>query len=439
MMTYKEAEEYIESIPKFTKKHSLDHTKEFIKRLGNPGMKSKIIHVAGTNGKGSVCAYLQAVILSEGRSAGLFSSPHLKIINERIRVNGECISDQRFLEIFLSVKGTADEMAAEGLGHPSYFEFLFGMGMMYFAQENAEYIILETGLGGRLDATNIVEQPLLTVITSISLDHTEILGETIEQIASEKAGIIKERIPVFCDGTNKKALKVIQKTAAQKNADCREISKNAYEIMEIDGKHIAFSRTSAYDEYTTWKLANSGVYQVVNAILAIEAAEYIFQKCAHRERWVHAIFEVHWEGRLEEVLPEIYVDGAHNLGAVEAFVESVCFKNNGTADERLLPIILFSAVSDKKYEEMISYLCRNLPSRLYIVTDIEDKRKVSAEELKHVFEKYTDRKVVAEPELSRAWEMVQEEKRPGEEVYCIGSLYLAGMIKKLTDRRKTDA
>ena len=167
-MAYQEAVRYIEKIPKFTKKHSLEHTKEFLKRLGNPGMDRKIIHVAGTNGKGSVCAYLQAVLMAEGKRVGFFTSPHLVSVNERIRVDNVPIDDRQFAGIFDAVLETAVQMEEEGWGHPSYFEFLFGMGMSAFAGTDAEYIILETGLGGRLDATNCTESPKLTVITSIS-------------------------------------------------------------------------------------------------------------------------------------------------------------------------------------------------------------------------------------------------------------------------------
>ena len=149
-MTYQEAVRYIEKIPKFTKKHSLKHTKEFLKRLGKPGVDRKLIHVAGTNGKGSVCAYLQAILMAEGKRVGFFTSPHLVSVNERIRVDNVPIDDAWFVEVFNEVLEVSVQMEEEGWGHPSYFEFLFGMGMKAFAGTDVEYIILETGLGGRL-------------------------------------------------------------------------------------------------------------------------------------------------------------------------------------------------------------------------------------------------------------------------------------------------
>ena len=193
-------------------------------------MDKKIIHVAGTNGKGSVCAYLQALLMEEGKRTGFFTSPHLICLNERIKINDIQIDDDVFLQIFEKAAEVAGQMEEEGLGHPSYFEFLYGMAMLAFEQADVEYIILETGLGGRLDCTNSVDHPQLDVITSISLDHTAILGDTIEKIAEEKAGIIKSGVPVFYDGSNQKASEIIRKHAEEMDAPCREISKNAFEI-----------------------------------------------------------------------------------------------------------------------------------------------------------------------------------------------------------------
>ena len=427
-VNYEEAAAYIEEIPRFTKKHTLEHTREFLRRLGNPGEDRKIIHVAGTNGKGSVCAYIQAILMAEGKRTGFFTSPHLVSVNERIRIDGVPVDDATFLEAFHQVMEVVGEMEKEQIAHPSYFEFLYGMGMKIFSDTDVEYIILETGLGGRLDATNSVGRPCLTVITSISLDHTEILGDTIEKIASEKAGIIKEKVPLIFDGSDEKAAAVIRKAAREKNAPCREISKNAYEILEVGRKSIAFSRTNAYDKSVIWKMPVCGVYQVMNAVLALEAAEYVLARGAvHREKWQEALSEVRWQGRMEEVIPHLTIDGAHNPGAVKAFAETVRILE---AESAFRPVIIFSAVSDKNYERMISCLCSNLDAGAYIVTEIEDKRRVPAQELGQVFKRYTDKKVIVKEELrdalDAAWDI-----RGGGEIYCIGSLYLAGMVKKL--------
>ena len=424
-MTYQEAVAYIEEIPKFTEKHSLAYIRDFLKRMGNPGMDRKIIHVAGTNGKGSVCAYMQAVLLEMGRRTGFFTSPHLISINERIVVDREQIDDAEFLAVFEQVKETVDGMAADGVSHPSYFEFLFGMAMLAFAQADVEYIILETGLGGRLDATNAVEHPAVTVITSISLDHTAYLGDTVEQIAAEKAGIIKEGVPVIFDGTDPGAAAVIEARAKALHADCRKLGKNAFEIREITRKHIAFSRGSAYDKDELWTIRGCGTYQMMNVSLALAALETVLpEEYVDYERWKKAVSRVVWKGRMEEIRPGIFLDGAHNPGAVEAFADTL-----DALGERG-PVILFSAVSDKEYEKMVSILCGRVKAGLYIVTEIKDSRKVPARELGEIFRRYTDSQVLVCREPAEALQEALA-RRHDRCICCLGSLYLIGELRRL--------
>lgn len=435
--TYEEAAAYIEEIPKFTKKHTLEHTKTFLKRLGNPAADRKIVHVAGTNGKGSVCAYLQAIFMAEGKRTGFFTSPHLVSVNERIRVDNIQIDNETFLKVFRKVLKIVRQMVEDGIEHPSYFEFLFGMGMTAFAETDVEYIILETGLGGRLDATNAIDNPALAIITSISLDHTAILGDTIEKIAGEKAGIIKPGVPVFFDGSSKKAAEVIKAKASELGVSCREVTKNAYEIQEVHRKYIAFSRRSAYDKDVIFQVPMCGCYQAMNAELALEASEYLLAgEEIHMDRWKEALAELHWEGRMERVGAHITVDGAHNPGAMEAFVESVKALDESERGEMVL---LFSAVSDKKYDQMIEYLCENLDVKAYVVTQIEDERGVPAEELADVFRRYTDRPVYCKERLEDAVRTAMNERGETGEIYCLGSLYLVGMMKKLLAGGAIDA
>lgn len=435
--TYEEAVAYIEEIPKFTKKHTLEHTKTFLKRLGNPAADRKIVHVAGTNGKGSVCAYLQAILMAEGKRTGFFTSPHLVSVNERIRVDNIQIDNETFLKVFRKVLKIVRQMVEDGIEHPSYFEFLFGMGMTAFAETDVEYIILETGLGGRLDATNAIDNPALAIITSISLDHTAILGDTIEKIAGEKAGIIKPGVPVFFDGSSKKAAEVIKAKASELGVSCREVTKNAYEIQKVHRKYIAFSRRSAYDKDVIFQVPMCGCYQAMNAELALEASEYLLAgEEIHMDRWKEALAELHWEGRMERVGAHITVDGAHNPGAMEAFVESVKALDESERGEMVL---LFSAVSDKKYDQMIEYLCENLDVKAYVVTQIEDERGVPAEELADVFRRYTDRPVYCKERLEDAVRTAMNERGETGEIYCLGSLYLVGMMKKLLAGGAIDA
>lgn len=419
-MTYKEIVTYIEEIPRFTRKHSLAHTREMLLFLGNPQNGKKIIHVAGTNGKGSVCAYLDAMLRAEGKSTGLFTSPHLVKMNERIVLNGKQIGDEDFCEVFEETMQAVRRMQDAGLEHPTFFEFLFAMAMKAYDRAGMEYIVLETGLGGRLDATSSVE-PVACVITSIGLDHMEYLGDTVEQIAGEKAGIIRPEVPVFFAQTAPESDSVIEKTAEKEGCFCKKIGKDAYEILGIEDKHIAFSCLNDYYGTTTWKLNNIGLYQPHNALLAMEVMRGLFGENGHPHLWKEALEAVRWRGRMEEVLPGVYVDGAHNISAVKAFAETV--EKAGFADA-----VLFSAVRDKDYEEMIKYLCEHTEAACYIVTQIEDARGTRADELGVVFRKYTDKPVRVIGSVKDAFEYAVSSRRGGN-VYCLGSLYLTGMIE----------
>lgn len=425
-MTYEQAVEYISNIPRFTSKNKPEHTRAFLKYLGQPQKDLKVVHVAGTNGKGSVCAYLEACLRAQGKSVGLFTSPHLVKMNERIVVNGREVSDEEFSELFNETLLKVRRMEADGLPHPTFFEFLFGMAVLSFFKNSVEYAVLETGLGGRLDATNTIEHPLVTVITSIGFDHMEILGDTLEKIAAEKAGIIKPKVPVFYAEGQEESNRVIEEKAKKLGAPCNKIGKSAYEILGIEDKHIAFSCTNAYYGDTTWSLSNIGVYQPGNAVLALEVMRELFGEAAAPGKWRTALSQVVWPGRMEEVLPEVYVDGAHNVSAVEAFVQSTAGRQNRN-------IILFSAVQDKEYEEMIRCLCQNMETDFYMITLIDDKRAAGASELWRIFKKYTDKPVMIRESLEEALSYVLEH-RQGRTVYCLGSLYLAGMIKAFVRR-----
>lgn len=429
-MTYQEATEFILSIPKFTSKNKPEHTRLFLQYLGHPERHFKVIHVAGTNGKGSVCAYLDAMLRAQKKRVGLFTSPHLVKINERIVVDGEMLSDAQFLSVFEKVQAAVGRMQEENLPHPTFFEFLFGMAVTAFAEAKVEYAVLETGLGGRLDATNTVEQPVCSVITSIGYDHTELLGDTLEEIAAEKAGIIKKGTPVIYMEGAEESNRVIEETAKNLGNRCKKIGKNAFKILGIQNKSIAFSCASAYYEDVTWRLNNTGVYQPENACLALEVMRLLFGEAKQLRAWQEALSQVIWKGRMEEVQPDVFIDGAHNISAVERFAESV--KKNSTGQGTIL---LFSAVQDKDYEQMIAYLCRQVDAEIYLVTQIQDKRAEARGILAETFRRFTDRPVLEMETIADAWEYIMKNQN-GRRVYCLGSLYLVGMIKELMEQSK---
>ena len=353
-MTYQEAVAYIDETPKFTKKNTLDHTRAFLKRLGDPQEKMKILHVAGTNGKGSVCSFLASMLKAGGKRTGLFTSPHLVKINERFVVDEKDVSDEEFLEAFHTVMDCVEEMKEEGYPHPTYFELLFLIGMKLFERAGVEYLVLETGLGGRLDATNSVAHPLVSVITSISLDHTEYLGDTVAAIAGEKAGIIKEGVPVVYDASCPESAEVIRRRAEELHAPAYPVTPKMYKISKTTKKHIDFSIDSGYYDDIRLSISSVAEYQVKNAAEAVTAIRVIDREGAFTDEVIRkGVEEMRWQGRMETVLPGVIIDGAHNEAGVEEFVKTA---RRLEAD---CPVtLLFAAVGDKDYRHMIETICR---------------------------------------------------------------------------------
>jgi dihydrofolate synthase/folylpolyglutamate synthase len=423
-LNYTEAVEYIYSIPKFTTKNKLEHTVEFMNRLGHPERQMKIIHVAGTNGKGSVCAFLSSILTLAGKRTGLFTSPHLVKINERFQINNEPVTDEEFLDAYLEVDQVVKSMVEEGLPHPTYFELLYAVSMVLFRKKEVEYVVLETGLGGRLDATNTVEHPIATVITSISLDHTEILGDTIEKIAFEKAGIIKPGVPVIYDAGNEAAEKVILKRARELSSPAFPMRPSMYKVFLKSDKSIDFYLDCGYYEHTRVTVPYLADYQMMNSSLALLAMEAIDRDHAiPLETRLLGIRKTRWQGRMETVMPGVVLDGAHNAAGVEEFVRTV---QQVEGEQRV--VMLFAAVVEKNYEKMIATICQNTHLSAVVVTEIKGDRIVPAEELATVFRKYTNVPVTAVPDIQEAFEEALHQKEEGI-LFCAGSLYLVGELK----------
>ena len=432
-MTYKEAEAYINSVPKFTSKNKPENTMELIRRLGHPERHMKVIHVAGTNGKGSVCAFLSSMLTEGGKRTGLFTSPHLVKINERFQINNEPVSDEIFLDAYERVMKLVEEMQKDGFYHPAYFELLFAIGMVIFEKAQVEYLILETGLGGRLDATNIVEKPVVTVITSISLDHTEILGDTIEEIAGEKAGIIKQGIPIVYDGREKRAEKVILQKAEEENAKAVPLYEEKLSIQGSTDHSVDYLFDESFYQGHVITVPYLAPYQVRNSALALLAMEEIDpQHEISLETRLQAIRDTRWQGRMETVLPGVIVDGAHNEDGVHEFVRTL----RQVGSSRRI-VMLFSAVVEKNYEEMVHTICDTGCIQEVVVTEIHGSRIVPAEELAAVFRKFTSVPVTAISSIEEAFDTAMEKKGEGL-LFCVGSLYLVGEVKKVIEEKKHD-
>ena len=436
--TYKQAEEYILEVPKFTTKNPLEETRGFYQFLQKRDYKEeslgKIIHIAGTNGKGSVCSFVNSVCLESGYHVGMFTSPHLITMRERFIVDGKMVSEEDFLEAFLWLEKAIDtyhEICADY--QPTFFERLFFMSLYLFQKAGVDISIMETGLGGRLDTTNVMEKPSVCVITEIGLDHMAYLGDTIEQIAGEKAGIIKQGIPVVYADKRSESSVVIERIAKELGACCHKVSKNAYEINEIQKKSIDFSVYSRYYDYVRLVVETAAVYQVENAAIAMRALEVLKGKeqltQITQETMQSGIRKMRWPGRMEEILPQVFIDGAHNEDGVEAFLASVKAGWQQEGGKRCF--LIFSAVNDKKYDKMIEMLAELSCVTDFCITRIPGQRGVRIDELEKQFRIYTNRDIHVFEEISDAFDFCMHQKGEKDVVYIVGSLYLAGLVEDL--------
>ena len=424
---YEAAVSYCLEIPRFTKKNSTESTRAFYEYLGKPGSNSKIVHVAGTNGKGSVCAFLQSICMQMNVKVGMFTSPHLCDIRERVRIDGEWMEEEAFLAIFKQLAESLLEFQAENSEqkeyHPSFFEWLFFIGMLYFERELPEVILLETGLGGRLDATNCIEAPTICVITKIGLDHMEYLGDTIEEIAGEKAGIIKPGIPVVYLKDKKEADAVIAITAGNLSSPYVFVSKEDVESIFFQDKRIDFSYKSRYYGYVRFSVASTAFYQVENALLAVNAAEELFKDSLSVEILQKGIAAMRWEGRMEEVLPGVFLDGAHNEDGINAFLASV--SRDGCKGKRK---VLFSAVSDKQYAKMAGMIMDSELFDMIYTAPIDSARGVDTKELELVFARGQNVRHAESPQ--KALLEMLDDRGVDDYLYVAGSLYLIGQLKE---------
>lgn len=262
--SYEKTIEYINSLSQFVAGTGCERAEKLLERLGNPQDKLKVIHVAGSNGKGSVCAYLAGILQENGYKTGLFTSPHLIDERERIRINGMMITKEEFAEAYARVKAVEDEL---GKGSLAYFDYFLGIAFIVFLKQNVDICVIETGLGGRLDATNAVKNPVLDIIATISLEHTAILGDTIEKIAEEKSGIIKNNVPVVFIKDKKSVTDIIEKNAEDNNCEAYGVTQKDFQIIKNYGYCIDFSLNNMYYKNDCFTITTGAVYQVQNCSL----------------------------------------------------------------------------------------------------------------------------------------------------------------------------
>ena len=452
--SYEEAVAYLNDMPRFTVKKDNRDFRWFLKKLGNPEQNLRIIHVAGTNGKGSVCAYMSSILQEAGYRTAVFTSPHLVDMRERFTVNGKMISEEAFLQVYRAVGDALQEANSVNLGSLlpgeetplefvlNFYEYLFCMALLCFAEEKPDYCIIETGLGGRLDATNYVDNKLLTVITRISLDHVQYLGDTTAKIAAEKAGILRPGVPVvYLDG-DADASAVICRKASELGAPQIPVSKKDYTFLGFRKKYIDFSLRSEYYNYISLTLHTIARYQMENAALAVRAVEVLFRStdteenggrlcagagCPTVEEIRRGILGCFWQGRMEEVLSEVYVDGAHNDDGIRAFLDTV--EQDGCTGGRSRGVGVAGEEDCRHRRE------RGGASGLFdhiAFTHMRTARSLSMEKFRDLLAAYPGHYTMY-TEADTALREQLGEKRPGERLYIAGSLYLVGEIKESLD------
>lgn len=434
-VTYEEACEYILDIPKFAGKHTLADTKELLGRLTGSRIESKIIHVAGTNGKGSVCAYLQSILRTAGFHVGMFISPHLETMRERILYDGEMIPQESFVKAFELVREESDRQKEK---HPSFFEFLFLMGMCYFKEKEPDYIILETGLGGRLDATNCIAKPKLCVITEIGFDHMQYLGNTLVEIAGEKAGIIKPGTPVIYLDKREETSRVIEQTAAMLETTAIAVKKSQIGRPVMRKKSIDFSFSNGYYRYDNLILRTTAAYQTENASVALVAARSLKEERIDDEAVRKGLYDAFWPGRMEEILPRVFLDGAHNEDGIEAFLTSVSAANTEREKAAGKRLLLFGVVADKQYDKMIGRVAASQLFSHIAVTVLASDRSASIDKLKVAWAQYKTADCSFHESAEEAFHYIQSIQKEADTIYIAGSLYLVGQIKTLVRRTPDD-
>ncbi len=410
-MNYTEALEYIHSINWTFCKPGLERIEKLCVALGNPEKKLKFVHVAGTNGKGSFCSMLDSVLRSAGYKVGLYTSPYIKVFNERMRVNGENIPDETLARITERVRPVADSMEDK----PTEFELITAISFLYFAEENCDVVVLEAGMGGRLDSTNVIDTSILSVITGISLDHTAFLGDTVEKIAAEKAGIIKNGIPVLFGGLDESAASVIFEKAKEKGSDFYRPDYSKIEKLSstLRGTRFEYKGREV-------KLNLLGLYQPRNASLVLEAIELLkrggmnISDSAIREGLENA----RWSARFEIInhLPLIIFDGAHNPEGISSAVESI---KHYFGREKV--IVVSGVLKDKDYNYIAGRLSE-IAVAAYTITPNNPRALLGEDFARLLSSLGVD--AVANGSIGEALKKaVERADKNGESIVCLGSLY----------------
>lgn len=427
-MNYKEALNYIENTGKFGMNLGLERIKKLCELIGNPEKDLKIIHVAGTNGKGSTSTFISSILASQGYRVGLYTSPYIERFTERIKINNNEIVEDEIARLVTEIEPKIHEIEKMGMEHPTEFEIITACAFKYFKEKEVDFVVLEVGLGGRFDATNIIN-PIVSVITSISYDHVNILGDTLSKIAYEKAGIIKNGRPVVIYPQDKEAEEVLVGVAKEKEASIYLIDGLKHEILSNTVDGIIFN-ASLKKEYKDLKIELLGEYQVLNAVTAITAIEVIRNEGYKIDDGAiySGLITARWPGRLEILnkKPYVVLDGAHNIQGIKGLVNALkhYFPKNKIN-------IVCGMLKDKDYNCMLKELIK--VSDYFITVEPNSPRALSALELKNaIMESGGSKvKVMDSKNIMEAVSTSLKSCKDGDVLVFCGSLYMIGEARKI--------
>ena len=424
-MDYEAAMAYIENTAKFGSNLGLERTEKLLELLGNPHKNIKCIHVAGTNGKGSTSAMIAQILIESGYKVGMYTSPYLEEFEERIQINGANIRKDLLADIVTEVSDAVERVIEMGYDHPTEFEIITCAMFLHFSNSKVDYAVVEVGLGGRLDSTNVLH-PILSVITSISLDHTSILGDTLKEIAYEKAGIIKRGVPVICYPQESDVENVI-------NSRCRELGCDLINVGFDSAKFLGVEKFSQLVEVKTYKdiyklkLSLLGKYQAMNCSVAVTAIEKLREEGVKvsKDDIINALGKVKWIGRLEVLRekPLVVIDGAHNIGGITELKGSLdtYFKY-----ERM--ILIVGILKDKQVEAMIKMIAPDA-YKVISVTPNSNRAEIS-DELNDIIKKYNSNTEACN-DYSSAYEKALGYSGENDLIIVCGSLYMIGDMRKI--------
>lgn len=428
-MNYQEALSYINDKDKFGSRLGLSSIGKLLELLGNPHIGLNYLHVAGTNGKGSTSSYLSHCLQSAGYKVGLYTSPFLERFNERIQINGVDIPDDTLARITSLVKTGADTMVEQGIEHPTTFEILTAIAFLYYKEEETDYVVLEVGLGGRYDSTNIIQSSLVSVITTLDYDHIAELGDTLGKIAYQKAGIIKENGLVVSYTQAEEAMEVIKQVALDKNANLYFSPNDNVVISEENEFGSIFDYTFENHKLKDLKISMIGEYQIFNASLAVTTLLVLRDKGLLEisdEQIRLGLNKTRWNGRLEVLKrnPTFLIDGAHNVQGINQLAKALKLFDY---DKLILGI---GILKDKDVNHMVEQLAPM--ADIIVVTEVKMPRKLDAIELAKEIGKY-NKNVYIEKEVKDAVHKAIELAEDRDLIVFGGSLYLIGEVRTIVN------